>query len=200
MSRSSDRRVSLRAQHRSLRLDLDSGCAVVLLYSGRALTRHVGGRLECETWIPFGDDPTYVDEVFYLWKVSRGEVEEPHLLGPAATIGALPKRTRRILVVGLFAFAAAVILARSVMNLFDMFKDTATELLQGATGKVSELTGVELPLVCGRPGRSGRGRYHRSGTEPHRHRDRRSHRWHRCDHRCHSHRNGSIPPPPVRRR
>jgi cation:H+ antiporter len=49
--------------------------------------------------------------VFYLWKVSRGEVEEPHLLGPAATIGALPKRTRRILVVGLFAFAAAVILA-----------------------------------------------------------------------------------------
>jgi cation:H+ antiporter len=49
--------------------------------------------------------------VFYLWKVSRGEVEEPHLLGPAATIGALPKRTRRILVVGLFAFAAVVILA-----------------------------------------------------------------------------------------
>jgi hypothetical protein len=34
----------------------------VLLYSGRALTRHVGGRLECETWIPFGDDPTYVDD------------------------------------------------------------------------------------------------------------------------------------------
>ena len=32
------------------------------------------------------------------------------------------------------------------MNLFDMFKDKATELLQGATGKVSELTGVELPL------------------------------------------------------
>jgi cation:H+ antiporter len=49
--------------------------------------------------------------VFYLWKVSRGEVEEPHLVGPAATIGALPKRTRRILVVGLFVFAAAVILA-----------------------------------------------------------------------------------------
>jgi hypothetical protein len=62
MSRSSDRRVSLRAQHRSLRLDLDSGCAVVLLYSGLTLTRHVGGRLECETWIPFGDDPTYVDD------------------------------------------------------------------------------------------------------------------------------------------
>jgi cation:H+ antiporter len=49
--------------------------------------------------------------VFYLWKVSRGEVEEPHLVGPAATIGALPTRTRRILVVGLFVFAAAVVLA-----------------------------------------------------------------------------------------
>jgi cation:H+ antiporter len=49
--------------------------------------------------------------VFYLWKVSRGEVEEPHLVGPAATIGTLPTRTRRTLVVGLFVFAAMVILA-----------------------------------------------------------------------------------------
>jgi cation:H+ antiporter len=49
--------------------------------------------------------------VFYLWKMSRAEVGEPHLVGPAATIGALPKRARRILVIGLFVFAAAVILA-----------------------------------------------------------------------------------------
>ncbi|TVT26100.1 sodium:proton exchanger [Amycolatopsis acidiphila] len=49
--------------------------------------------------------------VFYLWKVSRAEVGEPDLAGPAATIGALPKRVRRILVVALFVFAAAVILA-----------------------------------------------------------------------------------------
>ncbi|MGW5747733.1 sodium:proton exchanger [Amycolatopsis sp. NPDC003861] len=48
---------------------------------------------------------------FYLWKVSRAEAAEPHLVGPAATIGALPKRSRRILVVTLFVFAAAVILA-----------------------------------------------------------------------------------------
>ncbi|MER8073152.1 hypothetical protein ABTZ59_33320 [Streptomyces sp. NPDC094034] len=48
---------------------------------------------------------------FYLWKVSRSEVEEPDLVGPAAVIGELPRRTRRILVVGLFLFAAAVILA-----------------------------------------------------------------------------------------
>ncbi|MCO1597405.1 sodium:proton exchanger [Micromonospora sp. RHAY321] len=49
--------------------------------------------------------------VFYLWKVSRSEVEEPHLVGPAAVIGQLPTRTRRVLVVSLFTFAAAVILA-----------------------------------------------------------------------------------------
>ncbi|WP_258341475.1 sodium:proton exchanger [Saccharopolyspora gregorii] len=48
---------------------------------------------------------------FYLWKVSRAEVGEPDLVGPAATIGRLPKRPRRTLVVLLFVFAAAVILA-----------------------------------------------------------------------------------------
>ncbi|MEU0514881.1 sodium:proton exchanger [Amycolatopsis sp. NPDC006125] len=49
--------------------------------------------------------------VFYLWKVSRAEAGEPHLVGPAATIAQLPKRGRRALVVGLFAFAAVVIVA-----------------------------------------------------------------------------------------
>ncbi|MCO1575668.1 sodium:proton exchanger [Crossiella sp. SN42] len=48
---------------------------------------------------------------FYLWKVSRSEAQEPHLVGPAAVIGALPRRGRRTLVIGLFAFAAVVILA-----------------------------------------------------------------------------------------
>ncbi|MFD4636931.1 sodium:proton exchanger [Lentzea sp. NPDC058436] len=47
--------------------------------------------------------------VFYLWKMSRAEVGEPHLVGPAATIGALPRRARRTLVVALFLFAALVI-------------------------------------------------------------------------------------------
>ncbi|WP_433277502.1 sodium:proton exchanger [Pseudonocardia xinjiangensis] len=49
--------------------------------------------------------------MFYLWKVSRAEAEEPELVGPAARIGGLPGRVRRSLVVGLFVFAAAVILA-----------------------------------------------------------------------------------------
>ena len=49
--------------------------------------------------------------VFYLWKVSRAEATEPDLVGPAARIGELPARARRGIVIGLFVFAAAVILA-----------------------------------------------------------------------------------------
>ena len=49
--------------------------------------------------------------VFYLWRVSQAEAEEPDLVGPAATIGALPRRPRQVLVVVLFVFAALVIVA-----------------------------------------------------------------------------------------
>jgi cation:H+ antiporter len=49
--------------------------------------------------------------VFYLWKASRAETSEPDLVGPAARIGDLPRRARRLLVAGLFVFAAAVIVA-----------------------------------------------------------------------------------------
>jgi cation:H+ antiporter len=35
---------------------------------------------------------------FYLFKLSRGEVEEPELVGTAAALGALPDRVRRIAV------------------------------------------------------------------------------------------------------
>lgn len=47
---------------------------------------------------------------FYLYKLTRGDVEEPDLIGTAAAIGALPDRRRQGMVVGLFAVAAAVIL------------------------------------------------------------------------------------------
>jgi cation:H+ antiporter len=49
--------------------------------------------------------------VYYLWRVSHAEATEPDLVGPAARIGALPAGSRRPIVVGLFVFAAAVILA-----------------------------------------------------------------------------------------
>jgi cation:H+ antiporter len=47
---------------------------------------------------------------FYLYRLTRGEPEEPELIGTAAAIGALPDRARRITVVTSFAVAAAVIL------------------------------------------------------------------------------------------
>lgn len=47
----------------------------------------------------------------YLWISSTKEVEEPDLIGAAAMIGALPTAKRRAMVIFLFVFAAAVILA-----------------------------------------------------------------------------------------
>ncbi|MGO9182336.1 sodium:proton exchanger [Mycobacterium sp.] len=46
---------------------------------------------------------------FYLFKVSRGDVEEPDLIGTAAALGELPDRRRRIAVIGLFVASGAVI-------------------------------------------------------------------------------------------
>jgi cation:H+ antiporter len=46
----------------------------------------------------------------YLYKISRGDVEEVDLIGTAAAIGDLPNRFRRVTVIGLFVVAAAVIL------------------------------------------------------------------------------------------
>ncbi len=48
---------------------------------------------------------------FYLYKLSRGAVEEPELIGAAAALGALPDRARRAAVITLFTVAAGVVLA-----------------------------------------------------------------------------------------
>ena len=48
--------------------------------------------------------------VAYLWISSTHEPEEPELAGPAATIGALPTRARRVTVLVLFVYSAGVIL------------------------------------------------------------------------------------------
>jgi cation:H+ antiporter len=48
--------------------------------------------------------------VAYVIRAAREEVEEPDLIGAAAALGALPRRARRITVVVMFAYAAAVIL------------------------------------------------------------------------------------------
>ena len=49
--------------------------------------------------------------LIYLWISSRQEPEVPELVGPALAIGALPPARRRLTVVVMGAFAAAVILA-----------------------------------------------------------------------------------------
>jgi cation:H+ antiporter len=46
---------------------------------------------------------------YYLYKLTRGDVEEPELVGTAAALGKLPERARRITVSALFILAAAVI-------------------------------------------------------------------------------------------
>lgn len=48
--------------------------------------------------------------VVYVLRLARMPAEEPHLVGPAATIGALPARTRRLAVAGLGVLAAVAIL------------------------------------------------------------------------------------------
>jgi cation:H+ antiporter len=48
--------------------------------------------------------------VAYTVRISRAPAEEPHLVGPARLIGTFTKRRRRISVVTMFLFAAAVIL------------------------------------------------------------------------------------------
>ena len=48
--------------------------------------------------------------VAYTIRISRAPAEKPHLVGPAAYLGSFPTARRRVAVVGLLAFSAAVIL------------------------------------------------------------------------------------------
>nr|WP_027499606.1 sodium:proton exchanger [Rhodococcus sp. UNC363MFTsu5.1] len=48
---------------------------------------------------------------FYLYRLTRGDVEQPDLIGTAAAIGTLPDRARRTTVIAMVAVAAAVIVA-----------------------------------------------------------------------------------------
>src|SRR5438105_34573 len=45
----------------------------------------------------------------YLWRAAQGHREEPHLVGVAERIGALPRRRRRFTVAALFVSASAVV-------------------------------------------------------------------------------------------
>ncbi len=67
--------------------------------------------------LPLKDAVTPIDSlilisifVAYTIRVSMGPAEEPHLVGPARLIGTFRKANRRTAVIGMFAFAAVVIL------------------------------------------------------------------------------------------
>ncbi len=67
--------------------------------------------------LPFKTSITLIDSVvlvtifvLYTVRVARAPAEEPHLVGPARLIGALPTRRRRATYIGMMVFAATVIL------------------------------------------------------------------------------------------
>ena len=65
--------------------------------------------------------------LFYLWRTSRHEAEEPDLMGPALLIGSLDKRKRRSVVVALFLYSAGVILV-AAEPFVDSLVETGLEL------------------------------------------------------------------------
>ncbi len=67
--------------------------------------------------LPLKDSITLIDSavlvsifVLYMVRISRAPAEEPHLVGPAEALGELPTAQRRGAVVGMFLFAAVIIL------------------------------------------------------------------------------------------
>ena len=91
-------------------INLDRGLSLELLFMGIAT-------LYAFT-IPFKGGIALYDGLvlvslfgLYIWLSSRAEHIEPELVGPAAVIGELPKGPRRTLVILLFVFSGAVILA-----------------------------------------------------------------------------------------
>jgi cation:H+ antiporter len=71
----------------------------------------------------------------YVYLVSRAPAEEPELMGPAQTIGALPDVPRRIIVAGMFLYSAAAIFA------------SAEPFVEGLKGIGEELGISEFVLI-----------------------------------------------------
>jgi cation:H+ antiporter len=67
--------------------------------------------------LPLKSQITLVDSLIlvsifaaYTWRISKAPAETPHLVGPARLIGSFAQTRRRVAVIAMFAFAAAVIL------------------------------------------------------------------------------------------
>jgi cation:H+ antiporter len=92
--------------------------AVVLEPNRRIELAFLGAASVYAVVIPFTRKLAWYDAVVliglfaaYMWRVSRTGHQEPELLGVPASLAELPARRRRPVVVGLFVFAAVVVLA-----------------------------------------------------------------------------------------
>ncbi|MFN8591117.1 MAG: hypothetical protein U0031_06595 [Thermomicrobiales bacterium] len=97
--------VWLRTRERTVTLEPSNGLALVALLAATAYA----------FILPFKGDLSLVDFVVlalifavYVWRLTKLPAEEPHLVGPARTIGALPTAQRRM-VTGVLTVAAAVV-------------------------------------------------------------------------------------------
>ena len=98
----------LRTKSRRILLDGDHAVAVVALSAATLYS----------FTIPFTGAVGLYDTLFllaifvgYVYVIARAPAEEPELVGPARSIGSLPRRQRRTTIGVLFLFAAATILA-----------------------------------------------------------------------------------------
>ena len=96
----------MRTRGRVLSLDRSNALDVVALASATlySFTIPLKGSISLvDTVILFGIF------VAYVYGISRAEGDEPHLVGPSAWLGGLPRRGRRLANAWLFVFSAAVI-------------------------------------------------------------------------------------------
>jgi cation:H+ antiporter len=99
--------VWLRTRQRSVTLAPTNGLALVALLAATAYA----------FILPFKGDLSLIDFVVlasifavYVWRLTKLPTEEPHLVGPALTIGALPSTRRRVTTAALAIAAAAIVL------------------------------------------------------------------------------------------
>ena len=91
--------------------------------------------------------------VVYMWQQSKSEAEEPHLFGPAATIGSLPTSRRRAVIVILFIYSAITILLAAepfAEGLIDVGKNLAISefiLIQWVAPLASEAPEMIIALI-----------------------------------------------------
>lgn len=96
-----------RTRQRAVTLDPSHGLELVALLAATiyAFTIPIKGYLSLVDCLVLG-----VIFALYIWRLTKLPAEEPHLVGPAETIGALPSAQRRIVTAVLAVVAAVIVL------------------------------------------------------------------------------------------